>query len=354
MSMPPFAHHRAFGSIAPLLPGLALVGTVAALATALAQWPWLQAHGIGALTLAIGGGIVLGNTLYPRLAARADPGVGVARHWLLRAGIVLYGLRLTLADITAIGLGGVLVDVAMLTSTFLLAGWLGTRWLGLERNTSLLIGAGSAICGAAAVLATQPVLKARNDQAAVAVASVVVFGTLAMVVYPLLWHWGMAAGWMPLDEAGFGLYSGASIHEVAQVVAAGRAVGPVAADTAVIAKMVRVMLLAPFLLALSAWRLTDPSGEQQPAAALSIPWFAFGFVAMVGFNSLQWLPPDMVQWLIQLDGVLLAMAMAALGLGTQASALRRAGRRPMLLALLLFCWLSTGALALTSLAMAHS
>lgn len=332
------------------LPGLVLTGLLALAATALANVTWLQAHGLGALTLAIVAGIVLGNTVYPRWAGVAQAGVGVAKQWLLRAGIVLYGLRLTLDDIAGIGVAGVVLDALMLTSTFALACWLGRRVLKLDLQTVLLIGAGSSICGAAAVLASEPVVKARSEQVAVAVATVVIFGTLAMFCSPLLWHWGSSAGWLGLDASGFGLYTGATIHEVAQVVAAGRAVGPEAADTAVIAKMVRVMMLAPFLLALSLYlarRRGSPSATPANAPArLHIPWFAFGFLAMVGFNSLDLLPAAWVQGLLQLDGLLLAMAMAALGLTTHVSALRRAGAAPLLLALLLFVWLLAGGLAL--------
>lgn len=337
--------------LVPLLAGLSLTTLLALAATALADLPWLQAHGLGALTLAIVAGIVLGNTFYPRWATVAGPGVGFAKQWLLRAGIVLYGLRLTVADITGIGVAGVALDALMLCSTFALACWLGQRVFKLDRQTTLLIGAGSSICGAAAVLACEPVVKARAEQVAVAVATVVIFGTLAMFAYPLLWHWGSQVGWLGLDQAGFGLYSGATIHEVAQVVAAGRAVGPEAADTAVIAKMVRVMMLAPFLLVLSFWlaRQQKTAGAARHSGKLTIPWFAFGFLAMVGFNSLGLLPQAWVQALVALDGVLLAMAMAALGLTTHVSALRRAGPRPLLLATLLFAWLAGGGLVLARL-----
>ena len=148
---------------------------------------------------------------------------------------------------------------------------------------------------------------------------------------------------MPLDQADFGVFVGSTVHEVAQVVAAGRAISPQAADAAVIAKMVRVMMLAPLLLGLSAW-LARGRGARGTRAKIAVPWFAFGFIGMVGFNSLHLLPIWLVDALVRLDTVLLAMAMAALGLTTHASALRRAGLRPMLLASLLFAWLLGGGL----------
>jgi len=324
------------------LPGLILTATIAGLSIWAATLPWLQAHGISALTLAIVAGIVLGNTAYTRLAPRAATGVGYAKATLLRAGIVLYGLRLTLQDIGQVGATGVVIDSLVLCSTFALAWWLGTRVLGLNRNSALLIGAGSSICGAAAVMATEPVVKGRAEQVAVAVATVVVFGTLAMFLYPLLYQWGVSAGWMPLDETGFGVFTGATVHEVAQVVAAGRAISEPAGDAAVITKMVRVMMLAPFLVGLSALLARGESKATGQRSTITIPWFAFGFVAMVAFNSLQLLPASLVKLLVDLDTVLLAMAMAALGLTTHVSALRQAGAKPMLLAVLLFVWLLGG------------
>lgn len=329
------------------LPGLLLTASLAAAAIGLSSVPWLQAHGISALTLAIVLGIALGNTVYPHVAASSAGGVGFAKHWLLRAGIVLYGTRLTFQDIGQVGAGGVLIDALVLISTFGLAWWAGTRWLGIDRDTAMLIGAGSAVCGAAAVMAAEPVVRGRAEQATVAVSTVVVFGTLAMFLYPALYQLNLVHAWLPLGEQAYGVFTGSTVHEVAQVVAAGRAISEGAADTAVIAKMVRVMMLAPFLVALSLL-LARGRGTQPDAARAKIvvPWFAFGFVAVAGINSLHLLPPAVVSTAIDLDTVLLAMAMTALGLTTHVSALRRAGPKPLLLALLLFAWLLGGGLAI--------
>ena len=165
---------------------------------------------------------------------------------------------------------------------------------------------------------------------------------------------------IPGGADGFGIYAGSTIHEVAQVVAAARSVGPHAADTAVIAKMVRVMMLAPFLIMLSVWLARDdarraaqlahvPSSKQNAAlnstpakAQLAVPWFAFAFVGVVLLNSLNLLPPAVVVATTEIDTILLAMAMAALGLGTHISSIRKAGIKPLLLALILFVWLVAG------------
>ncbi len=332
------------GDIARLLPGIALSGALAALGIMLGKIGWLQDHAFSALTLAIVLGMLVGNTVYPRFAAVSGVGVNFSKQNLLRLGIVLYGLRLTVQDIGHVGFAGVATDVIVVGSTFALACFIGIQWLGMDRKTAMLIGAGSSICGAAAVMAAEPVVKARAEQVTVAVATVVVFGTVAIFLYPVLFELNQKWQLIPGGADRFGMYVGSTIHEVAQVVAAARSVGPHAADTAVIAKMVRVMMLAPFLIMLSAWLARDAAKSEELAVKgkLTVPWFAFAFVGVVLFNSLQLLPKNFVTVMTEIDTVLLAMAMAALGLATHISSIRKAGFKPLLLALILFVWLVVG------------
>jgi len=330
-----------------IVPGLLLAAAVAAVATALGRMAWLQSHGLSALTLAIVIGLVAGNLLPAPALAASDPGLALAKQRLLRAGIVLYGLRLTFQDIGHVGLAGVAIDAAVLCSTFALACTLGPRLFGLDRTTSMLIGAGSSICGAAAVLATEPVVRGRPEQVAVAVATVVGFGSLAIFLYPALYH--LVAAVHPLSATSYGLWAGSTIHEVAQVVAAGHAVGDAAADTAVIAKMVRVMMLAPFLVALSAWAARSrPAASGQPRPSIAIPWFAFGFVALAGLRSLDVLPRAALAAAGHVDVALLAVAMAALGLTTRLSAIKAAGLAPLGLGAALAAWLAAGGAAINA------
>lgn len=346
--------NRTLRSQLVLLPGLALSAVLAVAGIELGKIGWFPAHGLSALTIAIVLGMLVGNTFYSRIAAHSGAGVNFSKQTLLRAGVVLFGLRLTLQDIGHVGVAGVVIDALVLSSTFALSWFLGTRLFKMDRNTAMLIGAGSSICGAAAVLAAEPVVKGRAEEVAVAVATVVVFGTIATFLYPALYALNQHAGWLAGGERAFGIYIGSTVHEVAQVVAAGNAIGAEATDTAVIVKMVRVMMLAPFLLALSAWLARHPDRRAGGAAdlqapRLTVPWFAVGFVAVVAFNSLQWLPQPVTAAATALDNHLLAMAMAALGLTTHASAIRKAGLRPLLLALLLFGWLVAGGALLNRL-----
>ncbi|GAA5504453.1 UPF0324 inner membrane protein YeiH [Deinococcus xinjiangensis] len=325
-------------SSAGLAPGLFLTLIVAGLSIWLGNAAWTHYLGLSTLTLAIVLGMVLGNTLYPRLANGCAAGVNFSKGTLLRAGIVLYGLRLTWQQLLAVGGDGLISAVLMLVSTLMLANWLG-RWLKIDRQTALLIGAGSSICGAAAVLATEPILKAKTEKVTVAVATVVLFGTLAIFLYPQMYHWHL---W-PFTDLHYGIYIGSTVHEVAQVVAIGKAIDPAVADAAVTVKMLRVMLLAPFLIGLSAW--WGRHGEPQTAGErgrITVPWFAFGFVGVALFNSLHLLPAGVVADLLNLDTLLLTMAMAALGLTTNLGILRQAGLKPLLLGGALMLWLVCG------------
>lgn len=328
-------------SMMRLLPGLALSAVAALAAIEIGKNSWLQSHGLSALTVAIVLGMLIGNTVFPRMAASCGSGVTFSKQSLLRLGIVLYGLRLTFQDISQVGVSGVIIDACMLTSTFALAYFVGVRLFKLEPDAVMLIGAGSSICGAAAVMATEPVLRARSEQVTVAVSTVVVFGSVAIFLYPLLHGLSFLHG-----RADFGVYIGSTVHEVAQVVAAARSIDEHTANTAVIAKMVRVMMLAPFLLILSAYmrgRKSTPSGKQSAVSGRAgMPWFAFAFIGVVALHSLLSIPPAVTGALLDADTFLLAMAMAALGMTTHLSSVRRAGLRPLLLGGLLFAWLIAG------------
>lgn len=331
-------------TVRPLLPGFLAVGLITLAVLWLANVPTVIRWGLGSLTLAILLGMALGNTLYPWVQDPCDAGVQWARHHLLRFGIVLYGFKLSVLQITAIGPRGLMIDVLTLTSTVLLACWLGRRWFKLDQQTVWLVGAGSSICGAAAVLATAPVLKASADKVAVAVSTVVIFGTTAMFLYPWIYAHLQSSHAALFTAQTFGVYIGSTLHEVAQVVAAGHAINNEAESMAVIAKMLRVMMLAPFLFLLGLWlkRSRPADVDTEAAAPMSFPWFAAVFIVVAGFNSLALLPADWVDTLVKLDGVLLTMAMAALGIATRVQMLRQAGFKPVLLALLLFIWLMVG------------
>jgi uncharacterized integral membrane protein (TIGR00698 family) len=297
----------------------------------LARVPTLAALGMSALTIAILIGALLGN-LGHRVASSpsVQPGLQFAQKSLLRAGVALYGLNLSLQQILQVGPAAILADLFVVCTTILVGWWVGFRWLKMDRDTVLLASAGSAICGAAAVVATESVLGAAPHKTSAAVGQVVLFGSLAMLVYPVLF------GALAVPRAPFGIYVGSTVHEVAQVVAIGKTIGGATAETAVIVKMIRVMMLAPFLIVLG--RFVRRSASTAPAA-MRVPAFAIAFIVVAVVHPYLGLPPWLVIALQMLDVVLLAAAMAALGVETTIAKLRLAGRDSLVLGAILFAYL---------------
>jgi uncharacterized integral membrane protein (TIGR00698 family) len=330
-----------------LAPGLSFVALLAALALGLASTETLSSAAISPLIVGILLGALVGNLAAERLPDALRAGVLFSAKRVLKLAIILYGFRVTFGQIEAIGLPGFLLDLIMVVSTLGLGTLVGIRVLGMDKETAIMTSAGAAICGAAAVIATEPVVGAERHKTAAAVATVVLFGTLSMLLYPLAYRSGL----VPMGEEVFGVYIGATVHEVAHVVGAGDAVSASASGTAVIVKMTRVMLLAPALLVIG-WLLgRRRRAEDSERTPLSIPWFAFGFVAVAGLNSFQWLPASAVQSIQEFDTLLLTMAMSALGLETVIAKLRGIGMAPVYLAFALFTWLVVGGYGLTTLLM---
>lgn len=327
--------------------GLVVCITLTAAGFGLAQLPPLANAGISPLVVALLLGIVIGNTPLAGSLRHTTPGLKFATRWLLRGGIVLFGLSLTLQQVAALGPRVLLLDVLVISSVLIVGYLIGTRVLGMDRETTLLTSAGSAICGAAAVLATESTIRSRPAATSMAVATVVLFGSLAMLAYPLLYPL------LGMEEGLYGVYIGATVHEVAQVVAAGEAVGPEALANAVIVKLVRVMLLVPFLLIVGQWWMRRREGDEAQATGggLVIPWFAFGFMAMVVFNSLVQLPAPLHDGLVLAGQLALTMAMAALGYETRLEKLKTLGIKPFILALTLFVLLLGGGLLASTLLM---
>lgn len=309
-------------------------------------WSHGKIVGLSSLTLAILVGMVIGNTLYPKFAENLGEGVGFAKAQVLRLAIMLYGFKLTLTQVASVGAPAIMSDALVLTSTFLITYFLGTKWLKVDKQTTILIGSGASICGAAAVIAAEPVVKAEAHKVTIAVATVVVFGTIAMLLYPFLYHLGWLNSW--LGAQNYGVYTGSTIHEVAQVVVAGNAISADVGDTAVVTKMIRVMMLAPFLLVLS-FALTpkaEHTGQSQSfinrARQVRVPWFAFIFIAVVVIHTWVSMSASFEHTMVLIDDLLLTMAMFALGLTTHLSAIKQAGAKPLVLGAIMFGWLILG------------
>lgn len=289
-------------------------------------------------------GIILGmlyaNSLRNNLPDTWVPGILFCSKRILRIGIILYGFRLTFQDVTAVGLSAILIDAIIVTVT-VCGGVLIGKLLKMDRSIALLTSVGSGICGAAAVLGAESAINTKPYKTAVAVSTVVIFGTLSMFLYPVLYRNGV----FDLSPELMGLFTGSTVHEVAHVVGAGNAMGQGVSNTAIIVKMIRVMMLVPALLVISwtvARNLTKRDAAEQAKGKITIPWFAILFLVVIGFNSFNLLPVALVERINQFDTFLLTMAMTALGAETSFDKFKKAGAKPFLLAAILFVWLIGG------------
>jgi uncharacterized integral membrane protein (TIGR00698 family) len=291
------------------------------------------------MILAIVLGILLHNVV--GTPARAQAGVKFSLRRILRFAIILLGIQLSATQIAEVGARGFAVIAVTLTATFIFTTWFG-RVIGVDRKLAELIAAGTSICGASAVIATNTVTRAPDEDVAYAVACVTVFGSLAMLTYPLL------PGVLHLDAHAFGLWSGASIHEIAQVVAAAFQDGPKAGEFGTIAKLSRVMMLAPVVITLGflARQRVQQSAVSASSARVPLPWFVLGFIALVGLNSVVTIPAEARGVVITITTFLLSMALAAMGLETDIRKLRAKGLRPFLLGAAAFLFIASFSLVL--------
>ncbi|MCJ8519707.1 putative integral membrane protein (TIGR00698 family) [Pseudorhizobium tarimense] len=296
-------------------------------------WQWLSP-----LILSIVMGMALGNVI--RLPASSSHGIAFAMRRLLRAGIVLLGLQVTLGQILSLGIGGLAAVTVTLTVTFV-AIRLAGRAMGVDPALTDLIAAGTSVCGASAVIAANTVARGRDEQVAYAVACVTIFGSVSMLLFPLI------AGVLPLDATGYGVWTGATIHEVAQVVAAAFQGGDVAGQSGTIAKLTRVVLLAPLVMTMAIAARRAAGGGS--AASAPTPWFVLGFIAMVLFNSGFDIPAEAQAVTGLLTTFLLSTGLAAMGLHTNLARLKAQGVRPLALGAFGWLFISVFGLAMVKL-----
>lgn len=316
-----------FHAFTQALPGIGLTVGIAGTAFLAHQVPGISV--LSPLILAI----VIGTALHNIIGtpAWAKPGVKVSLRRVLRLGVILLGLQLTAGQVVEVGPSGLLIIAASLIVTFAFTTWLG-HMMGVDRKLTQLIAAGTSICGASAVIATNTVTQGEDEDVAYAIACVTIFGSIAMISYPLL------SSLLQLNPHAFGLWAGASIHEVAQVVAAAFQGGTASGEFGTIAKLSRVMLLAPVVITLgliaarqAATTLSASASAERCAGRPPIPWFVLGFIALIGLNSLIAIPADVKAWTAGTTTFLLSMSLAAMGLETDIAKLRAKGARPLIL-----------------------
>lgn len=303
-----------------ILPGVLLTGAIGAVAFAVSRFQ--DVFVISPIILAIVFGMI-----FRRLSTSSPvfrPGVLFAQRRILRAAIILLGLQLTITQVLEVGLSGLLVIGVAVVTCFLFTQWFG-RLIGVDAKLTELIAAGTSICGASAVVATNTVTRASDEDVAYAVACVTIFGSVSMILEPLL------PQVVALSQVQYGVWAGASIHEIAQVVAAAFVHGEEAGHVATVVKLSRVVLLGPMVIALGFFaqhmaRNGDVKWEPAP-----MPWFILGFVVLLGINSMIRIPPEVMAWIAPVTTIMFAMALAGMGLETDVIKLRLAGVKPLAL-----------------------
>ena len=315
-----------------LAPGLALVLVVALVARGVG---WVVPPVLNEVILALVCGLLVANVLGVPAAAR--PGIRFAVQRILRLGIILLGARLSLGEVLTLGGQALGVVLALMTIALLFAYGVG-RLLGLSRQLALLIGVGTAVCGNSAIIATAPIIEAEERDVSFAVATITLFGTLAVLLYPLV---GLA---LALSQPVFGVWAGSAINDTSQVVAASAAYGAVALTTATVVKLTRNALMAPLLLAI-AWWWRRQAGVARRGAAGAVPLFVLGFLLLVLLRTLGLVPATLLPALDEGARFGILLALTGVGLSTSLRSLRQVGLTPLLVGLataLLIAVLSLG------------
>lgn len=270
---------------------------------------------VGILTWSIALGVAAANLgLLPRSGARQ---LGLVTRKLLRVGIVLLGFSVSFASIAALGLPLIAVVAASLVGTLVFTTWLGRR-MGLGGPRSLLIGTGFAICGASAIAAMEETAGADEEDVTAAIAMVTLFGTVALVLLPLL------QGPLGLTDMQFGVWAGASVHEVGQVVAAASPAGAAVVATAVVVKLTRVVMLAPVVAVVGVvQRMTSPVHADDQGRIPLVPLFVVGFLACVVLRSTGVVPAAALGWISHLQVAALGAALFGMGCSVRVTSLFR-------------------------------
>lgn len=306
--------------------GLGLVLALTVLSVYVQNIPFVKNLGISAIIIAIALGMLVKNTVGTH--EKMSFGIKLCSKKILRLAIILLGFKLSLMEVSKLGFrAGVIILIVSIT-TILLTKYVGKK-LNISRDLALLIGAGTSICGASAIVAVNAVTKGENDDndenMPFAVGVVTIFGTLAMIFYPIAFHL------FHLNSVVYSLWAGSSIHEVAQVVAAGFAVSNQVGASATVVKLTRVLLIIPVTIFLSIREAKKEKADGFSLKNITIPWFVLMFLGVIVINSMGIVPQNVSKELIVLDNYLMAAAMVGLGLETSIAGMKKVGINPIYL-----------------------
>jgi uncharacterized integral membrane protein (TIGR00698 family) len=320
-----------------LLPGLLLTTGIAGTAIFIGQAVDLES--LNPLLISVLMGIGWRQAAGP--LNLTQPGVKFAMKRILRLAVILLGLRLSLAEVMAVGPVGLIIVATSTVSTFYFTCWLGNK-LKIGRRLTQLIAAGTAICGASAVVATNAVVDGSEEDMAYAISTITGFGTLAMLTYPVI------SNLLALTPEAFGIWSGASVHEVAQVIATAFQAGPVSGKIATVTKLSRVLLIIPIMLSLG-WQSRRSMNSPNATKSLHTPWFVVLFGLLTLINSFGIVSETIRASILHLNQLLLCMALAAMGLETNLNQLLKIGTKPLYLAGIAWIFLAVVSLSMISM-----
>lgn len=295
--------------------GVSITLFIALVAKYLSRFPLLSI--MGQLVIAIIIGMIWGALF--SLRKNVHVGISFSSKKLLRIGIILLGMRLNLADIYHAGTGVFIIAVINIGFALIVVYGL-TRLFGVDKKLGILTACGTAICGAAAVVAIATQIKAKEEEMAVGAATVAILGTIFTLIYTGLYPI------LKLSETGYGVFTGGTLHEIAHVIAASAVGGNNAIDIAVITKLTRVALLVPVALIIGYFvQRKDMESNKKKISLSIVPWFILGFIAMSGFNTLGIVSENMANYLVNIAYLLIGMAMAGLGLSVEIKAFKKLG-----------------------------
>ncbi len=302
--------------------GMGIPLAIALFAKLISTLPFFKIMGFLVLAILLG---MLWSGLF-KVPARAEAGIQFTSKRILRVGIILLGMRLNFIDL--INAGPKIFTLSVIDILFaLFIVYALARWMGVDKKLGILTASGTAICGAAAIAAIAPQVKAKDQEIAISVTIVAILGTFFTLIYTFLFPY------LGLSDLNYGVFSGATLHEIAHVMAAAVPGGNSAIDEAIIVKLSRVALLVPIAMGIYyLFNKTKASGEENKGPTIPVPWFIVGFLLASGVNTLQVIPQPLTQFIITVAYLLIAMAMAALGLGINITLFKKIGYKPFIAA----------------------
>ncbi len=311
-----------------IAPGLTLALVIAIVAIGMSS---VTPSTIGPVLIAVLIGLAAGNLV--RLPAVLGPGLDVVTSRVLRLGVVLLGARLSLGDVLSLGAVALWVAIACMAVAFLTVAGLA-RLLRVPTRLAVLLGVGTAVCGNSAIMATAPVIQAEEREIGFAVGTITLFGTTALLLFPLIGRL------LSMPDEVFGFWAGLAINDTSQVVAAGAVHSPRALEVATVVKLVRNALMAPLIVLIAWWSIRSRvravqmgGGEVRSATLKAFPAFVVGFLVIATLSSVGVISAGLSSRMSEVSGFLIVIAVAAVGLTTNLTEIRSVGIRPVLVAL---------------------